>query len=70
MRSYEEAIHEYESALELEPQQPAIHRNLGLLLARLGRYDEAAAHLRATLRIVPDEPLARETLDAIEASKR
>ncbi len=70
MRSYEEAIHEYEKALELEPQQPAIHRNLGLLLARLGRYDEAAAHLRATLQIVPDEPLARETLDAIEASKR
>ncbi len=70
MRSYEEAIHEYERALELEPQQPAIHRNLGLLLARLGRYDEAAAHLRATLQIVPDEPLARKTLDAIEASKR
>ena len=70
MRSYEEAIHEYERALELEPQQPAIHRNLGLLLARLGRYDEAAAHLRATLQIVPDEPLARETLEAIEASKR
>ncbi len=70
MRRYEEAIHEYKKALELEPQQPAIHRNLGLLLARLGRYDEAAAHLRATLQIVPDEPLARETLDAIEASKR
>src|SRR5438477_988069 len=70
MRRYEEAIHEYEMALELEPQQPAIHRNLGLLLARLGRYDEAAVHLRATLQIVPDEPLARETLDAIESSKR
>jgi protein O-mannosyl-transferase len=70
MRRYEEAIHEYERALELEPQQPAIHRNLGLLLAKLGRYDEAAAHLRATLQIVPDEALARETLDAIEASKR
>ncbi len=70
MWRYEEAIHLYKKALELEPQQPAIHRNLGLLLARLGRYDEAAAHLRATLQIVPDEPLARETLDAIEASKR
>lgn len=70
MRSYEEAIDEYKKALELEPQQPAIHRNLGLLLTRLGRYDEAAAHLRSTLQIVPDEPLARETLDAIEASKR
>ncbi|HEY2627258.1 MAG TPA: tetratricopeptide repeat protein [Candidatus Udaeobacter sp.] len=69
MRRYNEAIHEYEKALELEPQQPAIHRNLGMLLAKLGRYDEAILQLRATLQIVPNEPLARETLDAIEASR-
>jgi protein O-mannosyl-transferase len=69
MRRYDEAIHEYEKALELEPQQPAIHRNLGMLLAKLGRYDEAILQLRATLQIVPNEPLARETLDAIEASR-
>src|SRR6266567_8113536 len=70
MRRYEEAIRQYEEALELDPQQPAIHRNLGMLLAQLGRYDEAIAHLRATLQMVPNEPLARETLDAIEASHR
>jgi len=68
IRRYDEAIREYEKALELEPQQPAIHRNLGMLLAKLGRYDEAILQLRATLQIVPNEPLARETLDAIEAS--
>jgi tetratricopeptide (TPR) repeat protein len=70
MQRYEEAIREYEKALELEPQQPAIHRNLGMLLAKLGRYDEAVMHLRATLQIVPDEPAARETLDAIEGRTR
>jgi len=70
MRRYEEAIRQYEEALELDPQQPAIHRNLGMLLAQLGRYDEAIPHLRATLQMVPNEPLARETLDAIEASHR
>jgi protein O-mannosyl-transferase len=70
MRRYDEAIRQYEEALELDPQQPAIHRNLGMLLAQLGRYDEATAHLRATLQMVPNEPLARETLDAIEASRR
>jgi tetratricopeptide (TPR) repeat protein len=69
MRRYDEAIREYEKALELEPQQPAIHRNLGMLLAKLGRYDEAILQLRATLQIAPNEPLARETLDAIEASR-
>ncbi len=70
MRRYDEAVRQYEEALELDPHQPAIHRNLGMLLAQLGRYDEAIAHLRATLQMVPNEPLARETLDAIEASHR
>jgi Flp pilus assembly protein TadD len=69
-RRYEEAIRQYEEALELDPQQPAIHRNLGMLLVKLGRYDEAIPHLRATLQIVPNEPIAREMLDAIEASRR
>jgi protein O-mannosyl-transferase len=68
-KRYEEAIEQYEKALELEPQQPAIHRNLGMLLARLGRYDEAEAHLRATLKIVPNEPAARATLEEIEAKR-
>jgi Flp pilus assembly protein TadD len=70
MRRYDEAIRQYEEALELDPQQPAIHRNLGMLLAQLGRYDEAIPHLRATLQMVPNEPAARETLDAIEATRR
>jgi Flp pilus assembly protein TadD len=70
MRRYDEAVRQYEEALELDPQQPAIHRNLGMLLAQLGRYDEAIPHLRATLQMVPNEPAARETLDAIEASRR
>jgi len=69
-RRYEEAIAQYEKALELEPNHPAIHRNLGLLLARLGRLDEAEAHLRATLQIVPNEPAAEETLKEIEVQRR
>jgi Flp pilus assembly protein TadD len=69
LKRYEEAIEQYEKALELEPQQPAIHRNLGMLLVRLGRYDEAEAHLRATLEIVPNEPAARATLEEIEAKR-
>jgi Flp pilus assembly protein TadD len=70
MHRYDEAIRQYEEALDLDPQQPAIHRNLGMLLAQLGRYDEAIPHLRATLQMVPNEPVARETLDAIEATRR
>ena len=70
MRRYEEAIRQYEAALEIQPQQPAIHRNLGMLLVKLGRYDEAVPHLRATLQIVPNEPVAREMLNEIERSRR
>jgi tetratricopeptide (TPR) repeat protein len=69
-RRYDEAIREYEKSLELDPRQPAIHRNLGVLLARLGRYNEAVPHLRATLQLVPNEPLAREVLDALEGQGR
>jgi Flp pilus assembly protein TadD len=70
MRRYDEAIREYQEALELDPQQPAIHRNLGMLLVKLSRYDEAIPHLRATLQIVPNEPVARQILDSIEAGHR
>ena len=44
--------------------------NLGMLLAQLGRYDEAIPHLRATLQMVPNEFVVRETLEAIEATRR
>jgi Flp pilus assembly protein TadD len=70
MERYEEAISEYEKALELEPEHPAIHRNLGLVLIRLGRYDEAVAHLQTVLRLVPNEPTAREALDTIERQRQ
>ncbi len=70
MERYDEAISEYEKALELEPQHPAIHRNLGLVLIRLGRRDEAVAHLQTVLRLVPNEPIAREALDAIERQRQ
>jgi protein O-mannosyl-transferase len=68
-RRYDEAIRQYEQSLELDPRQPAIHRNLGMLLDQLGRYDEAIPHLRATLQMVPNEPVARELLDEIEARR-
>jgi Flp pilus assembly protein TadD len=70
MERYQDAISQYEKALEIDPKQPAVHRNLGILLARLGRNTEAIAHLRTVLQLVPNEPIARETLDALEAQSR
>ena len=65
-----EAIQQYEKALAIQPEHPAIHRNLGILLAQLGRNDEAIPHLRKVLQLVPNELTARETLEAIEAQQR
>ena len=67
---FTEAIEQYEKALAIEPEHPAIHRNLGILLSRLGRTEEAIPHLRKVLQLVPNEPSARETLEAIEAQRR
>jgi Flp pilus assembly protein TadD len=70
MARYQDAISQYEKALEIDPNQLAVHRNLGILLAKLGRNTEAIAHLRKVLQLVPNEPMARETLEALEAQSR
>src|SRR5438270_93333 len=59
---FTEAVEQYEKALAIEPEHPAIHRNLGILLSQMGRNEEAIAHLRKVLQLVPNEPAARETL--------
>ena len=67
---FTEAVEQYEKALAIEPEHPAIHRNLGMLLSQMGRKEEAIVHLRKVLQLVPNEPSARETLEAIEAQPR
>ncbi|HVZ63407.1 MAG TPA: tetratricopeptide repeat protein [Lacunisphaera sp.] len=49
-----DAIREFEAALKLAPEDPAIHNNLGLALLRSGRRTEAIAHLRESVRLAPD----------------
>src|SRR5205085_8475224 len=49
MDRYEEAITQYQKALELQPRHPAIHRNLAIVLARIAHYREAVQHLRTVL---------------------
>lgn len=50
------AIAEYRKAIELEPNYPIAHLNIGLLLAKpeRGRYAEAIQHYREALRLKPD----------------
>jgi Flp pilus assembly protein TadD len=59
---FEAAVEEYRTVLQTEPNNVAAHRNLGLILAHLGRREEAIIHLEATLRLRPGESLATELL--------
>jgi rhomboid protease GluP len=48
------AAEAYESALELEPDDPASHWNLALTYLQLERYAESKAHFETYLKLSPD----------------
>ena len=54
----EEALSEYDAALELDPNFPVAYANRGLALILLGRAREAFSPLELALRISPKDPLA------------
>ncbi len=49
----EVAIQKYEMLLKLRPDVPEAHANLGAVLARLGRFDQAVRHYRSALVLSP-----------------
>ena len=57
---------QYRQALALDPNLVEAHNNLGSLLARQGRLQEATGHFEAALRLDPDDPNARQNLALIE----
>jgi superkiller protein 3 len=64
----EEAVHQYETALRLNPDNnPEAHYNLALALARQGKRQEAINHLTEALRARPDYPDARRELGLLSA---
>ena len=48
-----EAMVHYQKALELAPDDPVAHNNLGTLLARAGQLSEAIRHFEAAVRLNP-----------------
>jgi len=61
----DEAIKEYQTAINLDPRYPDPHINLGLLLAKQGRRDEAVREYQIAIYIKPDSAEAHNNL-AIE----
>ena len=55
----EDALAMYVEARRLDPNVPAIHHNIGLMLMRLGRFSEAIPPLQEALRLDPKYRNAR-----------
>jgi len=58
----EEAIAAYHKQLEIVPFQKSAHKNLGMLLAQLGRDADARTELEAAASIPPDDPETKLSL--------
>ena len=53
------------TAAAASPQDASVHLNLAVVLAQLGRFDEARTEAVTALRLRPDYPQARGLLDAL-----
>lgn len=53
---YENAAEKYKISLNLNPNNAEAHKMLASTLARLNRRDEAIEHLKAALKLEPDDP--------------
>ncbi len=60
--SVDEAIKQYQTALQIKPDYADAHNNLGNVLFQTGRVDEAIAHYQTALQIKPDDAEAHNNL--------
>lgn len=56
MRHTDEAVEEFQRALDLNPNFAAAHGYLGYTLALAGRSDQAIPHLETAIRLSPQDP--------------
>jgi len=56
--------------VELDPYDGEAEADLGVVLARLGRLDQAIGHLKAAVRLDPALGQARSNLETLEAIAR
>lgn len=68
LRRYDEAIHHFTKAVELNPQATSVYERLGMMLYSLGRFREAGEIYRKWLQADPEQPVARHMLAAMTNS--
>jgi tetratricopeptide (TPR) repeat protein len=64
-KDYAAARKELEAALREEPENVKIISNLGILAAKKGDHDEAAAFFRTVLELEPEDPIALQGLASL-----
>ena len=62
---FDEAIHEFELALQMKPDFAEVHYNLGGIFKRQGRLDEAIGQYEQALQIKPDYAEAHNNLGVV-----
>jgi len=64
------ASEQFRLALQLQPNDAGVEANLGVALAEMGRFAEAKRHLERALEIDPQQPIAKENLEALKREMR
>ena len=65
---YEESRRRLEHALSKEPTNTKIMSNLGILAMKLGNLEEAEGFFHSVLDLEPEDPIAREYIDRLQAT--
>jgi tetratricopeptide (TPR) repeat protein len=64
--AYRKAIRHFVEACGADPDNPQYHYNLGTALAAAGFFKQAVPELETALRLKPNFPAARETLQLVK----
>jgi tetratricopeptide (TPR) repeat protein len=68
-RAWEPAEKHLRKCVKQKPDQPVFLNNLAVVLLYRGRYDEALAHARRALKILPDSTDVQDTIRQIEKAR-
>ncbi|MBW5398273.1 tetratricopeptide repeat protein, partial [Brachyspira pilosicoli] len=63
---YEEAIKDYDKAIELNPNNGAFYNNRGVSKENLEEYNEALKDYKKALELDPNYDIARENIKEIQ----
>ena len=68
-KKFDEAISAWKNALELAPDDPRGHNNLGIALFEVGKFDDAIAEYRKSIQLNPNSSQTHNNLGSALAEK-